>query len=718
MQTERMADLDARVEELLANESFEDQVVIDEEKLLGEPLAILDESFASIVYVTGLPVTAQAKCDKLCAVALKRIAALMRKPFKPVFYDMPINPESGSSFGYLFIECVDKEEAEELIEAVDGQFMMKDKYPLTASAYSSIEALRNIPDEFDAQAVRDAQEKYHEPIIVDDWLMDDRARSQAALVVGDHLDLQWHDTITGFDTATDMPFNPSTHKLHWTKNGSFLLARTADAKVAELLGGDNNGDLTTLISHPNMAGMMTSNTERYIVTVSTGMPGAEGPLRGPHMAIWDKLNGNKRIKVLPMFDLDTKGKYPSNCPTPLQFSPSDKFIAYGYEQRIQIYSTKDLRKPVRVLQLPGLVDFSWSPADDFLAIFQVEDNNRPAKASIINVPKLCRQLVSRNLYGVKSCAITWHPHGYYFATTTERAVRNGSTTNIDIFRVKNPAVPIETLEYREKKVTGIAFEPRGFRLAISLGEEVEARAAALSGEDNVEQLIQPKAVDIYTLTDIKQGALRREVELAHPAHTLSWSPAGRMLVLQSGPAQESGVNRWVDANNGEVVATREFPYMDTAAWDPTGRAYAVYTSYDRMPDYAGVEMFSHRGQALAADKIKNLVSFMWRPMPESVLTEEDKREINYKEDAKAFERVDTALRLSMDEDEAAKRRLIRLKWTDWQKECHQAVADLAEAWKAAAPVQYARMVHKDDFVEVEMEFARQRSELEDLEKDE
>lgn len=64
-------------------------------------------------------------------------------------------------------------------------------------------------------------------------------------------------------------------------------------------------------------------------------------------------------------------------------------------------------------------DFSWSPSDNYLAYWVPEQNNIPARVTIISMPGRTEMCV-RNLFNVADCRMHWQKNGDFLCVKVDR----------------------------------------------------------------------------------------------------------------------------------------------------------------------------------------------------------------------------------------------------------------------------------------------------------
>ena len=64
-------------------------------------------------------------------------------------------------------------------------------------------------------------------------------------------------------------------------------------------------------------------------------------------------------------------------------------------------------------------DFGWSPSDNVIAYWTPEDQNVPARVTLIQVPTR-KEMCAKNLFSVADCKIHWQKSGDYLCVKVDR----------------------------------------------------------------------------------------------------------------------------------------------------------------------------------------------------------------------------------------------------------------------------------------------------------
>lgn len=64
-------------------------------------------------------------------------------------------------------------------------------------------------------------------------------------------------------------------------------------------------------------------------------------------------------------------------------------------------------------------DFSWSPSDNIIAYWVPEQQNVPARVTLIQMPSR-QELCIKNLFNVADCKMHWQKNGDYLCVKVDR----------------------------------------------------------------------------------------------------------------------------------------------------------------------------------------------------------------------------------------------------------------------------------------------------------
>ena len=341
---------------------------------------------------------------------------------------------------------------------------------------------------------------------------------------------------------------------------------------------------------------------------------------------------------------------------------------------ISVYAAPDMAMlDKRSLRAEGVHAFDWSPADATLCAYQEEQGNLPARVVLIALPSR-EELRAKNLFSVADVRMAWHPQGDYLAVRVEKwtKTRKSTTTNLEIFSLRQKNVPVDMLELGNKseKILGLAWEPQGHRFAVLHADATRA------------------SVSLFSMQDPKSGAVGTGVHHLHTMHnrtcsSLHWSPTGRFLLLAGLKGGLNGKLEWWDTDEVAVVGAAEHFMATEVEWDPTGRyVVTAVTAVNQMEN--GFQVWSFCGQPLYKVAHNQLYQFAWRPRPACLLSADRQREIakNLKQYSKRYDEEDEAVLAAADSELVAERTRLVAAWRDWRATKDAWVAAQREGEKA------------------------------------
>lgn len=396
-----------------------------------------------------------------------------------------------------------------------------------------------------------------------------------------------------------------------------------------------------------------------------------------------------------------------------KWSPSDKYFARVVPgQQLSVYEAPSMglvgKKSIKI---EGIVDFEWSPSlgeksdaklnqkEEMLAYWTPEVGNQPARVTMMAMPS--KEIVrTKNLFNVSDCMLFWQSKGHFLAVKVNRHTKTKKSqfTNLEIFRVCEKAIPVETLELKDP-VLKFAWEPNGERFAIITTNDPAFGATAPGPGGAAPPTTFKTAVTFYYLDTSKAVAGFRPLKKIDKKTTnsLSWSPKGRHIVLATlrSPSAHDiefwdldfepiGEAKKEKAELGSTVvqlSAQEHYGVTDIEWDPTGR-YVVSgsSSWHHSADH-GFNMWDFKGQLLRQESIDHFKLIMWRPRPKSLLTPEQKKKIkkNLRQYSKQFEEEDLAAGDANAARIIAARRKAIEDWYAWRKQVEKQMLEERKA---------------------------------------
>lgn len=134
-----------------------------------------------------------------------------------------------------------------------------------------------------------------------------------------------------------------------------------------------------------------------------------------------------------------------------KWSFDDKFFARLKDDSIYVYEAPSMNlNEGKAIKVPGIRDFAWSPTDLLLAFWLPEQDQSPARVTILSMPAR-KDVAHKNLFNVIECKLFWHPDGTYLCAKAERHTKSKKSTftNFELFRIREKNFPVDVLEIKE-----------------------------------------------------------------------------------------------------------------------------------------------------------------------------------------------------------------------------------------------------------------------------
>jgi len=419
--------------------------------------------------------------------------------------------------------------------------------------------------------------------------------------------------------------------VRWSPQGTYLA--TFHQKGIALWGGPKFSQISRF-SHTGVQLIDFSPCEKYMVTFSPLQDSQEDPQA---IIVWDILTGTKKRG----FHCETRSTWPI-----FKWSADGNYLARLNEDAINIYETPGFGLlDKKSLKVAAVKDFSWSPTDNTIAFWVPEQENTPARVTLIEVPSR-KELVIRNLFNVADCKMHWQKSGDYLCVKVDRYKKKidendtfkytGVFYNFELFRIREKQIPIDKVEVKEP-VLAFAWEPVGSRFGFIHGEA---------------QMIN---VTFYNIQPKGKVVLLKTLERRSANH-LFWSPAGQFCVL-AGLRSMNGILEFVDTQDMTVMTQTEHFMATDVEWDPTGRFVVSAVSWWGHKVDNGYWLWNFQGNLQHKQPLEKFCQLQWRPRPPSLLGEAKIKEIkkNFKTYAMKFETEDSMRKMTASKDLLEKR---------------------------------------------------------------
>lgn len=638
-------------------------------------LTICSSSFLCLLppaVVDNLPQVPQEKYEKLTSIIRKILSASGH--VREGGLSHPVDPASGISKGFAFVEYETQDQARAAQKALDG-YQLDKAHRFAAILFDDIDRLKQVPETYQEPEPR----PFQAPGDLGDWLSDRRGRDQFCVRHGDEAEIFWNDAARQeADLVYSRSFWTEAPFLLWSPFGSYVA--TLHRQGAAVWGGPDYRRIQRY-AHPNVQRLAFSPCERYLYTFSELPPEGRGPpsflihvfevRSGKKLRSFDGPQSEHAVGAAarpdggmawPAFKWSGSGEINGTGP----------FLATMKRGAISVYAAPDMGLlDKKSLKTDGVQAFEWSPTDALLCAYQEEQGNMPARVVLIQLPSR-EEVRAKNLFSVADVRMAWHPQGDYLAVRVEKwtKTRKSTTTNLEIFSLRQRNIPVDMLELPNKseKILGLAWEPKGHRFAILHGDPSRP------------------SVSLYTMKDPKSGAITG-IHALHtmpnrPATSLHWSPAGRFLLLAGIKGGHNGKLEWWDADELAVVGAGEHFMATEVEWDPTGRyVVTAVTAVNQMEN--GYMVWSFSGEPLYKVSQDRLFQFAWRPRPPCLLPADRLRDLskNLKAYSKRYEEEDEALLAAVDSEFVAERERLMRSWEEWHNTKTAWVAEQLEGMK-------------------------------------
>ncbi|KAJ3357792.1 translation initiation factor eIF-3b like protein [Entophlyctis luteolus] len=639
--------------------------------------------FDSVVVVDGCPIVGADKEVKL----LEKIKSLFKNIGGVKNTDMPMDPETGKSKGYIFIEFETAAQAKAAITACDN-YKFDKNHTLSVNAFDEIEHYANVPESYEPPTVEPFVEKPH----LRSWLMDEAARDQLVVMKADDTAIYWNNKSEPAELVHSRK-NWSDMYVAWSPKGSYLA--TFHKQGIALWGGPEFSKIVRF-AHPNVRLIDFSPDERYLVTWSHDpVLKSSGDLH--HIIVWDILTGRELrsfpVNAAAMEKQQDFGKAAATAAGPgatvkidwpfFKWSHDSKYIARmtpGPEGSISVYETPGMglldKKSIKVENVKA---FEWSPTDNIISYWtpEPEVGNIPARVTLVKIPQ--REILrTKNLFNVVNAQFAWQSAGKYLLVHVERAISKAQRAhNLEIFRMKEKDIPVDVIELAPTdNITGVFCEPNGDRFAL-IGLDGAVKINVHFYEISAANVAAPSAAGKKNQT---QAAVAANVGGAKLLKTLErkginqvvWSPKGRIAVLAGVRAFQGDIEFW-DTDDFTMLNAGEHYTCTDLEWDPTGRFLVSSVSWWRVQQDPGYILWSCTGTELNKVSVPVFKQILWRPRPPTPLSADEQKAIkkNFKEYTKKFEIEDAKESSKIDKAVIEKRRALWAEWVSYRRRCYE-----------------------------------------------
>lgn len=650
-------------------------------------------NFDNFLVVDGAPVAPESKVPVLQKVLTKLFSQAGK------VLDMQIPVEDGKTKGHLFIEMDSINAAREAIKQFNGK-KLDAKHRLLVNSMNDMEKYGS--DDFSTEFEEPTVPDFAPTDFLRSWLQNKDGRDQFVLQKGDMTRVFWNRLAHQPDPVCEARKNWSNHIVKFSPKGTYLLS-FHDQGVTSW-GGPNFERLKRFY-HPDVSRLDVSPTEKYLVTFSMTplQPGENTPFgpesQGHQICVWDLATGY----LLKTFGIPPNAKL--EWPL-IRFSYDDKYCGRLGPNALALYEIENNFQLLdgKIHKVEGIQDFSFAPKGvqlvynkrksdptTLLAYWTPETNNQSCKAFLMTLPNK-RIVKTVNLVQVSNISIHWHDQADFVCFQVDRHSKSKKTffTNLEICKLNESEIPVEKIEMKDR-VLALAFEPKGDRFVTISKMDNGGIDENPMYPKNFIKFFAPekkdKDKDLDVLPDTLKWKLVKTVDQQY-SNCISWSPAGRFVavcaIVNGKDIKKASLDFYDFDYTGEktlnevkdvkaslqAVAHIDNQFFTDLEWDTSGRFLAAWSSYAKHKLENGYTVYNCCGEAVRKEIVDQFTNFVWRPRPESLLSNADKKKArkNLKQWSVKFEEQDAMESDSALRDLILKRRAELSQWVAYREQ--------------------------------------------------
>ncbi|KAI3406477.2 PRT1 [Candida oxycetoniae] len=642
-----------------------------------------DTGSDNIVVVDGAPIAPEAKVPILIKVLRKLFSTVgeIVEGDEGVFMPM----ENGKSKGFLFIQYKTVDEADVAIKKLNGK-KLDSQHRLLVNKLSDIEKYASIKSEFQEPKI----EPFKSHGYLQSWLQDEQGKDQIVLHFNENVGVYWNKKASEPEPVIEPRKGFTSKYAKFSPKGTYLFS--IHPQGVQSWGGSDFHSVRRFF-HNQVRLVDFSPNEKYMVTLSPApisLPDSVaerqqfpfGPeSEGHKLVIWDLATG----EPVRTFALPPHLENQKEMPWPLvKWSFDDKYCARQGPDALAIYETPSFQLlDKKLVKIDGIQDFEWAPAgvklhnsksktgEHILSYWTPESTNHTARVAIMHIPS--RQVLRTvNLFQVSDCKMHWQSEGKLLCVKVDRHTKSGKTifSNLDFFKLSEKDIPVEKLEFKDV-IINFSWEPKSERFV----------TISRLDDGNPNPAIPKNTISFFAQEDTKGKNANpkyksyKTIENKH-SNTVIWSPKGRYVVVAS-ITRPSGEIDFYDVSfddetskkglpaNVKLLKSSNYAGMTNLAWDPSGRFLSAWSSAWLHAIDNGYRIYEFTGNLLRDDSVDQFKDFIWRPRPESLLTNSDRKKVraNLREYSAQFEELD-----AMEADAALKEAILarRKALEDWR----------------------------------------------------
>jgi translation initiation factor 3 subunit B len=643
-------------------------------------------SFSNVLVITNLPTGVPPEKQAKLQTFLSKV--ITSDPSTDILHvHIPLNPADSTTLGVAIVTLSDESKMGPVMDRVDG-FEVSRGQQLKAFRFEAVESILE-----DAMSRQEEQRDSEAIQIINrttqrNWLMEEPRMEQIMTRFDDETEISWIDPL---EPAPKLYYGGDREKVNGKKwcdlnveyspNGSYLL--TSHGPGVALWSGKHFA-IKTRFEHSHVAGALFSPDEQYLLTYRHPI----SPDDREVVKVWRVLNG----ELLRSFSNTAGVLTTDQNESGFLWSPSSKYLSRVVHGQVFVYEAPSMkllvdsrtRQPA-ALRYQNVKVMSWSPAEDWLALWSPEGSNEPASLVVVDVDNNRTEITAKKIFstGDSPAELFWHPEGDCIALKASRLLTRSKKTGkavFEIIRLREKGVPSESLEGFGTSIVSLAWEPTSNgRMAVVVGEDRKVTPSAT----NPTGIVTDYKLKFYSVVagqPIEEPSQDHTIALQNASYnTVVWSPYGQYLVLVQGPtpckkgckeisgfapskklAATGNPNGEImfyscTASGLELLRKDEHVNCNMIEWDPSGRflitavtlnvAEKTSPSY-KLEQYSGYALWTFQGRSLKRVEGVRLWNVGFRPHVRGLLTVKEKKAAlkQLREKAPVFDEQDKAVK--------------------------------------------------------------------------
>jgi len=332
----------------------------------------------------------------------------------------------------------------------------------------------------------------------------------------------------------------------------------------------------------------------------------------------------KRDKDLSIWNVKTckllriHGGFDVEAGWPLaKFSADEEYVAMRYGTQVRLYKTETMElvpgsynvRPY-TLDIPNLQDIDWSPTNPKQMAFVCSGDQHTGwrvtidELAVKDGVASFTSVIRRNFMKVAKVQLLWHPEGTGLAA---KITKTDNVTEYCLFRIQRNSISGDIFKIEaDFQPARFAWQNGGKYFAITLV------SSAVTGLGSPKMELRFYSVDAKGLSLVGK--------FPTTATSIHWAPKGTRCVAAN--YEKSVLEFYSISASGHAMQQEktEFPMISDSQWDPSGRFYAVWTSYHKNGAESNkYRIYDMNGQKMLEGKTEKLSHISWRPLLPTLL---------------------------------------------------------------------------------------------------